>query len=102
MLVDENNFSADASQTLSYRLCYLHPKSIQSSCVVPPAQYAHLAAYRARYHLENQFSAGSSIMPVSIPALKNDEGHLSMDSSPTPVVPAPPLKRTMKKYMYYL
>lgn len=47
---DENNFKADDLQLLSYHLCYTYGRCTRSVSVVPPAYYAHLVAFRARYH----------------------------------------------------
>eukprot|EP00887_Chlorella_sp_A99_P007698 scaffold20.g7698.t1 len=48
VLVDENRFSADQLQGMTYRLCYLFCRCTRSISVCPPAQYAHLAAFRGR------------------------------------------------------
>ena len=45
----ENKFKADSLQTLTYNLCYLYARCPRAVSVVPPAYYAHLAAFRARY-----------------------------------------------------
>jgi eukaryotic translation initiation factor 2C len=49
-LHDENDFTADGLQELSYRLCYLYCRATRAVSVVPPAYYAHLVATRARFH----------------------------------------------------
>ncbi|KAF8058950.1 AGO1 [Scenedesmus sp. PABB004] len=48
VLVDENGFSADGLQLLTYWLCYLYCRCTRSVSVVPPAYYAQLAAERGR------------------------------------------------------
>uniref|UniRef100_A0A383VYD8 Piwi domain-containing protein n=1 Tax=Tetradesmus obliquus TaxID=3088 RepID=A0A383VYD8_TETOB len=48
VLVDENAFSADGLQLLTYWLCYLYCRCTRSVSVVPPAYYAQLAAARGR------------------------------------------------------
>ncbi|KAI8818024.1 Piwi domain-containing protein [Fimicolochytrium jonesii] len=50
VLYDENRFTADDMQELTYRLCYLYARSSRSVSIVPPAYYAHLVAARARCH----------------------------------------------------
>ncbi|CAN6292057.1 unnamed protein product, partial [Urochloa humidicola] len=61
VLFDENGFSADALQTLTYNLCYTYARCTRSVSIVPPAYYAHLAAFRARYYIEDDFTdQGSS------------------------------------------
>uniref|UniRef100_A0A7N0V8L2 Piwi domain-containing protein n=1 Tax=Kalanchoe fedtschenkoi TaxID=63787 RepID=A0A7N0V8L2_KALFE len=52
VLYDENNFSADEIQSLTNNLCYTYARCTKSVSVVPPAYYAHLLAFRARYYVE--------------------------------------------------
>ncbi|EYU40234.1 hypothetical protein ABFS82_04G135000 [Erythranthe guttata] len=52
VLFDENKFSADSMQMLTYSLCYTYARCTRSVSIVPPAYYAHLAAFRARYYIE--------------------------------------------------
>ncbi|RUP51640.1 Piwi domain-containing protein [Jimgerdemannia flammicorona] len=51
VLHDENNFTADALQELTYKLCYLYGRATRAVSIVPPAYYADLVATRARYSL---------------------------------------------------
>ncbi|KAH0664390.1 hypothetical protein KY284_029321 [Solanum tuberosum] len=53
VLYDENNFTADAIQNVTNHLCYTYVRCTRSVSLVPPAYYAHLAAFRARYYMEN-------------------------------------------------
>jgi len=48
VLFDENGFSADSLQLLTYRLCYGYARCTRSVSLVPAAYYAHLAAFRGR------------------------------------------------------
>ncbi|KAM3384302.1 hypothetical protein ACQJBY_008764 [Aegilops geniculata] len=52
VLFDENCFTADGLQLLTNNLCYTYARCTRSVSVVPPAYYAHLAAFRARYYDE--------------------------------------------------
>ncbi|XP_050370063.1 protein argonaute 5 [Argentina anserina] len=61
VLFDENNFTADKLQTLTNNLCYTYARCTRSVSIVPPAYYAHLAAFRARYYIEGDTSDGASI-----------------------------------------
>ncbi|RMZ53214.1 hypothetical protein APUTEX25_005203, partial [Auxenochlorella protothecoides] len=54
VLVDENKFGADGMQLLTYHLCYLFCRCTRSISVCPPAQYAHLAAFRGRLMLRGE------------------------------------------------
>ncbi|KAJ7947911.1 Argonaute family protein [Quillaja saponaria] len=47
VLYDENKFRADQLQTLINNLCYTYARCTRSVSIVPPAYYAHLAAFRA-------------------------------------------------------
>ncbi|XP_062173160.1 protein argonaute 5-like [Alnus glutinosa] len=60
VLYDENNFSADSLQTLTNNLCYTFARCTRSVSIVPPAYYAHLAAFRARYYIEGDTSDSGS------------------------------------------
>ncbi|KAF9594683.1 hypothetical protein IFM89_034366 [Coptis chinensis] len=56
VLWDENNFNSDTMQMLTNNLCYTYARCTRSVSVVPPAYYAHLAAFRARYYIEGDVS----------------------------------------------
>jgi eukaryotic translation initiation factor 2C len=59
VLHDENKMSPDDIQKLTYNLCYTFSRCTRSVSVVPPVYYAHLAAARARFFL-NETSDGTS------------------------------------------
>ncbi|KAF9207103.1 eukaryotic translation initiation factor 2C, 2 [Haplosporangium sp. Z 27] len=50
VLLDDNKFTPDELQELTYRLCHLYARCTRTVSLVPPAYYAHLVAARARYH----------------------------------------------------
>ncbi|KAK2367885.1 protein argonaute [Trifolium repens] len=87
VLWDENNFSADEIQSLTNNLCYTYARCTRSVSVVPPAYYAHLAAYRARCYMEPDH-----------PEIAKLRGTRSKDRS---VKPLPALKENVKKVMFY-
>ncbi|CAI0465730.1 unnamed protein product [Linum tenue] len=60
VLWDENNFTADGIQSLTNNLCYTYARCTRSVSVVPPAYYAHLAAFRARFYTEPQMQENGS------------------------------------------
>ncbi|KAJ3271319.1 Eukaryotic translation initiation factor 2C, partial [Borealophlyctis nickersoniae] len=64
VLYDENKFTPDALQEVSYRLCYLNARSTRAVGLVPPAYYAHLVASRARCHVTG-WDEGASIGSAS-------------------------------------
>ncbi|CAM0875451.1 unnamed protein product [Alopecurus aequalis] len=90
VLLDENRFSADALQTLTYNLCYTYARCTRSVSIVPPAYYAHLAAFRARYYTEDEFSDQGSSSATS----------RARDPS-APVRPLPKIKDNVKEFMFY-
>ncbi|XP_022691691.1 protein argonaute 12-like isoform X2 [Varroa jacobsoni] len=47
VLFDENNFTNDQMQSLSYYLCYLYGKCPRAVSIPAPIYYAHLVAFRA-------------------------------------------------------
>lgn len=57
VLHDENGFTADSLQELTYRMCYGYARCTRSVSVVPPAYYADLVAFRAKYHMRGMGSA---------------------------------------------
>ncbi|KAG0046910.1 hypothetical protein BGZ89_005118 [Linnemannia elongata] len=51
VLLDENRFTSDALQDLTYKLCHLYARCTRVVSYAPPAYYAHIVAARARFHL---------------------------------------------------
>lgn len=51
VLHDDYGFSPDELQSLTFHLTYLYARCTRSVKVVPPAYYAHLLVFRARYRL---------------------------------------------------
>jgi eukaryotic translation initiation factor 2C len=51
VLWDDNHFDADELQCLTYQLCHTYVRCTRSVSIPAPAYYAHLVAFRARYHL---------------------------------------------------
>ncbi|XP_004488421.1 protein argonaute PNH1-like isoform X2 [Cicer arietinum] len=87
VLWDENNFTADEIQSLTNNLCYTYARCTRSVSVVPPAYYAHLAAYRARFYMEPDH-----------PEIAKLRGARSKDRT---VRPLPALKENVKNVMFY-
>ncbi|KAF9931854.1 eukaryotic translation initiation factor 2C, 2 [Linnemannia zychae] len=50
VLYDDNKFTSDELQDLSYKLCHLFARCTRTVSYVPPAYYAHIVASRARFH----------------------------------------------------
>ncbi|KAH7838775.1 hypothetical protein Vadar_031027 [Vaccinium darrowii] len=90
VLYDENNFPADTLQMLTNNLCYTYARCTRSVSIVPPAYYAHLAAFRARYYIEGQvFEGGSS------------SGERATAEGIAEVRPLPQIKENVKDVMFY-
>ncbi|MQM06013.1 hypothetical protein Taro_038830 [Colocasia esculenta] len=89
VLWDENNFTADEMQSLTNNLCYTYARCTRSVSVVPPAYYAHLAAFRARFYME--------------PAMSEDDpvSRSTRTSNGSCVKPLPALKEKVKRVMFY-
>ena len=61
VLWDDTNFNADELQCLTYQLCHTYVRCTRSVSIPAPAYYAHLVAFRARYHLvEKEHDSGES------------------------------------------
>ncbi|CAL9089959.1 unnamed protein product [Musa textilis] len=88
VLWDENNFSADEMQTLTNNLCYTYARCTRSVSIVPPAYYAHLAAFRARFYMDPAVSENSTSRSVR-------------QGNESPVKPLPALKEKVKRVMFY-
>lgn len=58
VLWDDNQLMADELQKLTYMLCHTYVRCTRSVSIPSPAYYAHLAAFRARYYLEQQQDSG--------------------------------------------
>ncbi|XP_062178806.1 protein argonaute PNH1 [Phragmites australis] len=88
VLWDENNFTADEMQTLTNNLCYTYARCTRSVSVVPPAYYAHLAAFRARFYMEPELS-------------ENQTTKSSNGTNGASVKPLPAVKEKVKRVMFY-
>ncbi|CAO3587060.1 unnamed protein product [Absidia cylindrospora] len=54
VLYDDNKFTPDALQELTYRLCYIYGRATRAVSICPPAYYADLVAARARFHRKGE------------------------------------------------
>ncbi|CAF2218688.1 hypothetical protein YC2023_093892 [Brassica napus] len=102
VLWDENNFSADGLQSLTNNLCYTYARCTRSVSIVPPAYYAHLAAFRARFYMEPETSDSGSMASGSM-ARGGGMGGRNMRGPHVnaAVRPLPPLKDNVKRVMFY-
>ncbi|KAL3530464.1 hypothetical protein ACH5RR_009786 [Cinchona calisaya] len=90
VLLDENRFTADALQMLTNNLCYTYARCTRSVSIVPPAYYAHLAAFRARYYIEDEYSESGSA-----------SGDMARREQSVEVRQLPAIKDNVKDVMFY-
>ncbi|KAL5721684.1 argonaute 1B [Ranunculus cassubicifolius] len=107
VLWDENKFTADALQQLTNNLCYTYARCTRSVSIVPPAYYAHLAAFRARFYMEPDASDSGSLGSGAVSG-RGGPGGPPGGGRPTRVPGAggavkalPALKENVKKVMFY-
>eukprot|EP01018_Ginkgo_biloba_P036844 Gb_15866 [translate_table: standard] len=97
VLWDENHFLSDELQQLINNLCYTFVRCTKPVSLVPPAYYAHLAAYRARLYLDRSGSSSetsSSRSAGASDAASTRSGH----SRPCPPVEPPPLPKLNENF----
>ncbi|KAL3681567.1 hypothetical protein R1sor_024523 [Riccia sorocarpa] len=117
VLWDDNKFTADELQSLTYNLCYTYARCTRSVSIVPPAYYAHLAAFRARFYMgpesprtvsENESVNGQNQQPAPARAPARAAGAPTgppARAAPTrtapEVRPLPSIARNVQKVMFY-
>ncbi|XP_024023541.1 protein argonaute 1 [Morus notabilis] len=106
VLWDENKFTADGLQSLTNNLCYTYARCTRSVSIVPPAYYAHLAAFRARFYMEPETSDSGSMTSGAAAArggMGQGPGARSMRApgGNAAVRPLPALKDNVKRVMFY-
>ncbi|ORZ05957.1 Piwi domain-domain-containing protein [Lobosporangium transversale] len=60
VLLDENKFTSDSLQELTFKLCHVYARCTKSVSIVPSVYYAHLLAFRARHYQGGDFSDAAS------------------------------------------
>ncbi|GLJ44154.1 hypothetical protein SUGI_0921230 [Cryptomeria japonica] len=107
VLWDENNFTADGMQSLTNNLCYTYARCTRSVSIVPPAYYAHLAAFRARYYMEPDMSDNGSLSTGTGNGNAHGNGkggsrnNSNGNGTRVGVRQLPALKDNVKKVMFY-
>ncbi|TVU14872.1 hypothetical protein EJB05_38368, partial [Eragrostis curvula] len=101
VILPDNNGSlyADELQSLTNNLCYTYARCTRSVSIVPPAYYAHLAAFRARFYMEPDTSDSGSI--VSAATSRGPPQGARRSSGNVAVRPLPALKENVKRVMFY-
>lgn len=54
VLHDDNKFTADSIQSLTYKMCYLYCRATRAVRVVPAVYYADIMCERARFHTKSE------------------------------------------------
>ncbi|KAJ6813031.1 protein argonaute 1A-like [Iris pallida] len=103
VLWDENKFTADQLQSLTNDLCYTYARCTRSVSIVPPAYYAHLAAFRARFYMEPENSDSGSMASAAGAGRGAPGGGPRTTRTPgnAAVKPLPALKDNVKRVMFY-
>ncbi|XP_067047269.1 protein argonaute-2-like isoform X2 [Acropora muricata] len=78
VLYDDNNFTSDSLQQLTYQLCHVFARCTRSVFMPAPAYYAHLAASRARVHATNRNSGSVDLEECARAIEVNDKMKGSM------------------------
>ncbi|XP_026678240.1 protein argonaute-2 [Diaphorina citri] len=92
VLWDDNHFDADELQCLTYQLCHTYVRCTRSVSIPAPAYYAHLVAFRARYHLvEKEHDSGEG----------SHQSGSSEDRTPGAMARAITVHADTKKVMYF-
>ncbi|KAF2350248.1 Protein argonaute Mid domain [Trinorchestia longiramus] len=92
VLWDDNHFDSDELQCLTYQLCHTYVRCTRSVSIPAPAYYAHLVAFRARYHLvEKEHDSGEG---------SHQSGN-SEDRTPTAMARAVTVHTDTNKVMYF-
>ncbi|KAM0860384.1 hypothetical protein ACQ4PT_046574 [Festuca glaucescens] len=88
VLLDENNFQSDELQQMIHNLCYTFVRCTRPVSLVPPAYYAHLAAYRGKLYLERSDAVAT--------------GRTTLHrATPLQTTPLPKLSDSVKRLMFY-
>ncbi|XP_022116643.1 protein argonaute-2 isoform X4 [Pieris rapae] len=92
VLWDDNHFGSDELQCLTYQLCHTYVRCTRSVSIPAPAYYAHLVAFRARYHLvEKEHDSGEG----------SHQSACSEDRTPGAMARAITVHAATKKVMYF-
>ncbi|GFX21876.1 hypothetical protein TNCV_2311541 [Trichonephila clavipes] len=92
VIEDDNDFTADDLQKLTYYLCHTYVRCTKSISCPAPVQYAHLAAFRARQHLLTHSDESSS----------RSDSSFSYHELPEAVLNAISVVENLKNTMYFV
>ncbi|GAB2280238.1 Protein argonaute 7 [Dionaea muscipula] len=94
VLWDESGFTSDEFQKLVYSLCFTFVRCTKPISMVPPAYYAHLAAYRGRLYVDRpEYS-------VSVVGRRSRRSSHTR-AGPPKAAPLPKISENVKNLMFY-
>ncbi|RWS22816.1 Protein argonaute-2-like protein, partial [Leptotrombidium deliense] len=65
VLLNENNYDANAIQNITFYMCFLNPRATKSGSIPAPIVMADLSAGRARKHIVEAIDADASLSSLS-------------------------------------
>ncbi|KAG6866468.1 hypothetical protein C0991_003986 [Blastosporella zonata] len=77
ILYDENDFSADSLQSLSFALCHVYARSTRSVSIPAPVYYADIVCSRAKNHYDPQ---GTLDFSDSVSQLEGNQAENSLEA----------------------
>ncbi|KAI9470927.1 MAG: Piwi domain-containing protein [Benjaminiella poitrasii] len=80
VLHDDNKFTSDSLQELTYNLCYTFARATRSVSIVPAAYYADIIAGRARFHRKGENWSDTDATSESL----DTESHIASFASVIP------------------
>ncbi|KAF9285652.1 hypothetical protein BGZ68_003657, partial [Mortierella alpina] len=78
VLQDDNRFTADELQALTFNLCHLYARCTRSVSVVPPAYYAHIVAARARFHKRGETFSDTTSVSSMVSTSSTEEQYMGV------------------------
>jgi len=97
LLWDDSNLEMNHLQTMTYALCHLYSRCTRSVSIPTPAYYAHLAAFRAKVHIEDICTSETSSVSSG-----GDAASGPSDAVLTKAVRFDKSNKAMYKQMYYV
>ncbi|CAI5524418.1 unnamed protein product [Closterium sp. Naga37s-1] len=115
---DENGFDSNTLQRMTYSMAYTYARCTRAVSVVPPAYYAHIVAFRARFYMDpDQFSdtgsqstafehapaapAPSTVTGTSATTGESSGSRSSRSAGEVVVRPLPPLQGRVREHMFF-
>ncbi|KAI0053586.1 argonaute-like protein [Auriscalpium vulgare] len=95
VLYDENKFTPDGLQSLSFALCHVYARSTRSVSIPAPVYYADIVCSRAKHHYDPQQGLDLS---MSETATNSDEQASNLEKFKKAYIP---LNRIMQSKMYF-